>query len=105
MLGAEILMIAVIFIMFFAQNITMLLIGDLLCGLPWGAFQTLTTTYAAEISPMPLRPYLTTYCNMCVSGEYRCVDWDKSLTDILALVGNSSDALRRCAHWPPQPNR
>jgi SP family general alpha glucoside:H+ symporter-like MFS transporter len=67
MLGAELLMIGVIFMMFFAQNLGMLLAGEILCGLPWGAFQTLTTTYAAEVSPMALRPYLTTYCNMCVS--------------------------------------
>ncbi|KAH8660555.1 hypothetical protein BX600DRAFT_438768 [Xylariales sp. PMI_506] len=65
MLGAMVLMTGVIFIMFFAQNISMLMAGEILCGLPWGAFQTLTTTYAAEISPMILRPYLTTYVNMC----------------------------------------
>lgn len=68
--GAQVMMIAVIFIMFFAQNLTMLLIGEILCGMPWGAFQTLTATYAAEISPMSLRPYLTTYCNMCVSALF-----------------------------------
>ena len=67
MLGAEILMIGVIFIMFFAKNLGMLLAGEIFCGLPWGAFQTLTTTYAAEVSPMALRPYLTTFCNLCVS--------------------------------------
>ncbi|KND87939.1 Maltose permease MAL31 [Tolypocladium ophioglossoides CBS 100239] len=70
MLGADLFMVGAIFIMFFAQNIGMLLAGEFLCGLPWGAFQTLTATYATEISPMPLRPYLTTYCNMCwVMGQ------------------------------------
>lgn len=49
-----------IFLLFFAQNLTMLLIGEILCGLPWGAFQTLTTTYAAEVCPVALRAYLTT---------------------------------------------
>ena len=67
LLGAEVMMIGVIFIMFFAQNLPMLLVGEILCGFPWGAFQTLTTTYAADISPLALRPYLTTYCNLCVS--------------------------------------
>lgn len=67
MLGALVMMICVIFIMFFAQNIEMLMAGEILCGLPWGAFQTLTTTYAADISPPVLRPYLTTFNNMCVS--------------------------------------
>ena len=67
MLGALVMMIAVIFLMFFAQNIAMLMVGEVLCGLPWGAFQTLTITYAADISPPVLRPYLTTFNNMCVS--------------------------------------
>lgn len=67
MLAAQALMVVVVFIMFFAQNIVMLMVGEVLCGLPWGAFQTLTTTYAADIAPMALRPYLTTYVNMCVS--------------------------------------
>ncbi|KAI0126166.1 putative maltose permease [Xylariales sp. AK1849] len=65
MVGALVLMTLFVFIMFFAQNLAMLMVGEILCGLPWGAFQTLTTTYAAEVSPMVLRPYLTTYCNMC----------------------------------------
>ena len=43
----------------------MLLAGYILCGLPWGVFQTLTTTYAAEVTPVALRAYLTTYVNLC----------------------------------------
>lgn len=58
--------IGVIFMMFFAQNIGMLFAGEILCGLPWGAFQTLTTTYAADIAPPALRPILTTWNNACV---------------------------------------
>lgn len=30
-----------------------------------GVFQPLTTTYAAEVAPVALRAYLTTYVNMC----------------------------------------
>ena len=67
MLLALAIMIGAIFIMFFAQNIGMLFAGEIICGIPWGAFQTLAVTYAAEISPMQLRPFLTTYVNMCVS--------------------------------------
>jgi len=67
MLANLVLMVGVVFIMFFAQNIGMLMAGEVLCGLPWGAFQTLTTTYAADIGPLALRPYLTTFVNMCVS--------------------------------------
>lgn len=43
----------------------MLLVGEILCGLPWGVFQTITTAYAAEVTPVALRPYLTTYVNLC----------------------------------------
>jgi SP family general alpha glucoside:H+ symporter-like MFS transporter len=53
-----------IFIVFFAQNIEMLLVGLILCGIPWGVFQTLTCTYAAEVTPVPLRPILTTFVNV-----------------------------------------
>jgi len=54
-----------IFVTFFAVNIRMLLAGYVLSGLPWGVFQTLTTTYAAEVCPVSLRAYLTTYVNLC----------------------------------------
>ncbi|KAL6245551.1 hypothetical protein RBB50_007550 [Rhinocladiella similis] len=62
---ALILVICFIFITFFAVNIQMLLVGEILCGLPWGVFQTITTAYAAEVTPTPLRPFLTTYVNLC----------------------------------------
>jgi len=49
----------------------MLLVGEILCGLPWGVFQTITTAYAAEVTPVALRPYLTTYVNLCwVMGQF-----------------------------------
>jgi SP family general alpha glucoside:H+ symporter-like MFS transporter len=67
MLGSLFMITCAIFLLFFAQNIGMLMAGEVLCGIPWGAFQTLTTTYAAEVSPVILRPYLTTFVNMCVS--------------------------------------
>lgn len=67
MLGALTFMMAFIFITFFAQNITMLLVGELLCGFPWGIFQTLTVAFASEVCPVPLRPFLTTYVNLVSS--------------------------------------
>lgn len=30
-------------------------------GIPWGVFQTLSTTYACEVVPTVLRPYVTAY--------------------------------------------
>ncbi|KAK5106520.1 hypothetical protein LTS08_000639 [Lithohypha guttulata] len=58
------------FIHFFAQSIGMVTAGSVLMGLPWGIYQTLTVTYASDITPAVLRPYLTTYINLCwVSGQ------------------------------------
>lgn len=71
MIGALTAVTGLIFILFFAQNIEMLLVGLILVGIPWGVFQTLTTTYAAEVTPVPLRPILTTYVNLCwVFGQF-----------------------------------
>ena len=64
MIGTLALLTALIFIPFFAQNIETLEIGEILMGIPWGVFQTLTTAYAAEVCPVALRGYLTTYVNM-----------------------------------------
>ncbi|KAK4626468.1 Alpha-glucosides permease MPH2 [Fulvia fulva] len=59
------LIIAFITIFFTAPNIETLLIGEILCGMPWGVFQTITITYASEVCPIALRGYLTTYVNCC----------------------------------------
>ena len=65
LIGALALVVAFIFLLFFAQNLQTLLAGEILCGIPWGVFQTLTTTYAAEVTPVALRAILTTYVNLC----------------------------------------
>lgn len=52
-------------IFFTAPNVETLLVGEILCGIPWGIFQTLTITYASEVCPIALRGYLTTYVNFC----------------------------------------
>ncbi|KAJ5502480.1 Major facilitator superfamily domain general substrate transporter [Penicillium fimorum] len=52
-------------IFFTAQNVQSLLAAEILCGVPWGVFQTLTITYASEVCPVALRGYLTTYVNFC----------------------------------------
>jgi SP family general alpha glucoside:H+ symporter-like MFS transporter len=52
-------------IFFTAQNVQTLLVAEILCGIPWGIFQTLTITYASEVCPVALRGYLTTYVNFC----------------------------------------
>jgi SP family general alpha glucoside:H+ symporter-like MFS transporter len=71
MIGALTAVTGLIFIVFFVQSIEMLLTGLILMGVPWGVFQTLTTTYAAEVTPVALRSYLTTYVNLCwVMGQF-----------------------------------
>lgn len=84
----------------------MLFAGCILCGLPWGAFQTLTTTYAAEISPAPLRPFLTTYVNMCVSVLRKFASADEKESDDaqwvmgqLISVGVLRGFLHRTDEW------
>lgn len=65
---------AVIFIFFFAVNVEMLLAAEILAGIPWGIFQTLPAAYASEVCPVVLRPYLTTFINMCwVFGQFVAV--------------------------------
>ncbi|KAI8650734.1 MFS domain-containing protein [Fusarium keratoplasticum] len=65
MILSQMLMIALIFIVFFAKNIEMILAGQILLGIPWGVFQTLTLAYASDVAPVVLRPYLTAYVNLC----------------------------------------
>ncbi|KAM5456808.1 hypothetical protein MaudCBS49596_001049 [Microsporum audouinii] len=64
-LGSLAWLAAFISLFFTAQNVQTLLAGEILCGLPWGVFQTLTITYASEVCPVALRGYLTTYVNFC----------------------------------------
>lgn len=92
-IGALVLMIAFIFVLFFAPNVKILVLGEVLCGkhqrprpppnfelshplltasgIPWGAFQSVTPAYASEVAPVVLRPYLTTFINLCwVIGQF-----------------------------------
>ncbi|KAM0816133.1 putative MFS alpha-glucoside transporter [Seiridium cardinale] len=64
-MGCLVLIIAFTAIFFTAQDVIALQIAEILCGIPWGVFQTLTITYAAEVCPVALRGYLTTYINFC----------------------------------------
>ncbi|KAI4600663.1 hypothetical protein KJ359_012824 [Pestalotiopsis sp. 9143b] len=64
-LGSLTLLTGLIFILLFAPSVEVLQVGEILCGIPWGVFQTLTTVYASEVCPVSLRGYLTTYVNLC----------------------------------------
>jgi SP family general alpha glucoside:H+ symporter-like MFS transporter len=65
MMTALVCLTGFLFIQFFAVNLPMLLTGYLLLGFPWGTFQTMTVSYAAEVMPIHIRPFLTTYVNLC----------------------------------------
>ncbi|KAF2732879.1 sugar transporter [Polyplosphaeria fusca] len=65
LIGALSLCMAFVFIVFFAKSTAQLLVGEISLGMPWGVFATLTTAYAVEVCPVPLRAYLTTYINAC----------------------------------------
>ncbi|KAH7123103.1 general substrate transporter [Dactylonectria macrodidyma] len=65
MMATQILMICLLFFPFFAPNLSVLLAGNILLGIPWGVFQTLTLAYSSDIAPVILRPYLTSYVNLC----------------------------------------
>ena len=52
-------LIGFIFIPFFAKNLTTLLVGEILQGISWGVFQTMTIAYAAEVAPVAVRHWMT----------------------------------------------
>lgn len=56
MAGSLVLFMAFVFLQFFAVDIAMYIGAEFALGVPWGVFQTITTTYAAEVSPGALRP-------------------------------------------------
>lgn len=57
MMGALAFLTGAIFLAFFSNSLSMLLASQILSGIPWGIFQTLSTTYAAEVMPVSLRAY------------------------------------------------
>ncbi|KAF7717395.1 MFS-type Sugar/inositol transporter [Penicillium ucsense] len=100
-LGALVMITGFIFITFFAVDVKMLLVGEILCGLPWGVFQTITTAYASEVCPVSLRAHLTTYNNLCwVIGHFIA-------SGVLrGMVGNNTAQAYRIPFgvqwaWPP----
>lgn len=75
-------MAAFVFITFFAKSLTELLIGQILCGLPWGVFATMGPTYSSEVAPLALRGHLTAYVNMCWAiGQFIAAGVLKGLVD------------------------
>ncbi|KAJ9156915.1 Maltose permease [Coniochaeta hoffmannii] len=70
-LAALAIVSATIFCQFFATSLPVLLVGRMLSSVPYGVFAASTTTYAAEICPVVLRGYLTTYVCLCwILGQF-----------------------------------
>jgi MFS transporter, SP family, general alpha glucoside:H+ symporter len=65
LLGAIIWLTGCIFIAFFAPNVQVLFVGELLCGLSWGVFTTMAPAFASEVTPLVLRGYLETFVVLC----------------------------------------
>ncbi|VVT45728.1 uncharacterized protein SAPINGB_P000861 [Magnusiomyces paraingens] len=71
LIGALIMIIGILFIVFFATSIGMLCAGLILSGILWGVFNTLAPTYASEVCPLQLRGILTAYINLAwVIGQF-----------------------------------
>ncbi|KAL7424669.1 hypothetical protein Q5752_000353 [Cryptotrichosporon argae] len=88
---------ACIFITFFAVNIEMLFIGELLCGLPFGAFTTSAMGYASEIAPIPLRGFLTSYIALVNSfGQLLAAGIFKGMSE---LTGTWSYRIPFAVQW------
>lgn len=72
-LGSLVVLAGTIFCQFFAQSLPVLLVGRMMGSVPIGVFQASTNTYAAEVCPVVLRAYLTTYVCLCwVIGQFIC---------------------------------
>jgi len=72
---------AAIFLTFLAKKVEILFVGNLLCGVPWGMFQSkafrmkvvsnliiftgVASSYATDVSPLVLRPLVTSYISLC----------------------------------------
>lgn len=65
MMAFMVWLLLTIFIPFFAPSLPVLAFGEFMCGIPWGVFQTLSTSYAAEVVPTVLRAYVTAFVCMC----------------------------------------
>jgi SP family general alpha glucoside:H+ symporter-like MFS transporter len=68
-IGCLLLIIGFTAIFFTAQTVVHLLVAEILCGIPWGVFQTLTITYASEVCPVALRGYCKFYRTHSVAHQ------------------------------------
>lgn len=62
---AMVMMASFLFVTFFSPSAPVLLVGQVLCGIPWGIFATTGPAYASEVMPLALRGHLTVFVNLC----------------------------------------
>jgi SP family general alpha glucoside:H+ symporter-like MFS transporter len=60
-MGALIALTLFIFPVFFAPNLPVLVVGEILCGIPWGILATTAPAYSSEVLPTALRTYMTSF--------------------------------------------
>ncbi|KAK3391227.1 hypothetical protein B0H63DRAFT_558059 [Podospora didyma] len=65
LMGGLVALTCFTFISLFFPNINVLLLGQLLCNIPWGIFATTGPSHAAEVTPLAIRGYLAAYVNLC----------------------------------------
>ncbi|GAA5843769.1 hypothetical protein JCM11251_006802 [Rhodosporidiobolus azoricus] len=53
------------FMILFSNDLTHLIIGNMLCGLPWGLFAVSAVAYSVEVVPTQIRSYMSSYVNLC----------------------------------------
>ncbi len=96
MMIALVALTSFLFIQFFAKDLPTLLVGYILLGFPWGTFQTMTVSYAAEVMPLQIRPFLTTYVNLCwVIGQIICSGVNRTLINNTTEWAYRIDSIRR----------
>ncbi|KAK7952538.1 MFS transporter- SP family- general alpha glucoside:H+ symporter [Apiospora aurea] len=89
-----------IFIPFFAPSLEVLLVGEVLQGIPWGVFEAMPASYAAEVVPLAIRPYITTYSNLCwVLGQLLATGASVRATMGLAATHPHVHGLRPESPW------
>lgn len=64
MLVCLVLMAGFVAIPFTAKSLTVLLVGEILCGILWGTFATVGPSYSSECLPIALRGFLTSGVNI-----------------------------------------
>lgn len=64
MLCSYVAITGLISILVFGKSNAAILVGQILCGIPWGIFNTTAPAYASEVCPVVLRGYLTTFINL-----------------------------------------